>query len=334
MLRIFVYEFNCAGPVPAAHPSWLREGRAMLAAVLADFRQIPSLELTTILGKEHAAVAAGVDWQLVKPGREETAFRAAAGAADYSLVIAPESADLLITRCGWALEGGSRLLGSDLTSIALTADKLALCRHLREHGVPTPDTEHGLSSPPLFPVVAKPRHGAGSMETLVIDHEAQWRAFAAQPPRLDSDEFVIQPYLAGQAASMSFLLGPKQQLAFPAGAQHLSADGRLSYLGGRIPLPEPYQSRVRVLASRAVGCVPGLCGYVGVDVVLGSAPDGSEDYAIEINPRLTTSYIGLRALASTNLAEAMLRIVRGEDVEEPAWRNEPLTFTAEGHVIV
>ena len=53
--------------------------------------------------------------------------------------------------------------------------------------------------------------------------------------------------------------------------------------------------------------MPGLSGYVGVDVVLGN--DG-RDWAIEINPRLTTSYVGLRALAGFNLAEAMLAVAR------------------------
>ena len=46
--------------------------------------------------------------------------------------------------------------------------------------------------------------------------------------------------------------------------------------------------------------------------MLGDAADGSRDYAIEINPRLTTSYVGLRALAEFNIAEAMLRAATGK----------------------
>jgi predicted ATP-grasp superfamily ATP-dependent carboligase len=47
-------------------------------------------------------------------------------------------------------------------------------------------------------------------------------------------------------------------------------------------------------------------GYLGVDLVLG--PNASTDKVIEINPRLTTSYVGLRAAIESdkNLAAAML----------------------------
>ena len=51
---------------------------------------------------------------------------------------------------------------------------------------------------------------------------------------------------------------------------------------------------------------------MGVDLVLGRDPTGAEDFVIEVNPRLTTSYVGLRAAAKTNLAEAMLRVAEGD----------------------
>ena len=38
--------------------------------------------------------------------------------------------------------------------------------------------------------------------------------------------------------------------------------------------------------------------------MLGDDPAGADDVVIEINPRLTTSYLGLRRLARDNLADA------------------------------
>jgi len=78
--------------------------------------------------------------------------------------------------------------------------------------------------------------------------------------------------------------------------------------------------------------VPGLRGYVGVDLVLGPNDDGNEDWVIEINPRLTTSYIGLRVVAKANLAEAMLRVVGGEIVPPLDWHPDVVHFHADGRV--
>jgi predicted ATP-grasp superfamily ATP-dependent carboligase len=75
-----------------------------------------------------------------------------------------------------------------------------------------------------------------------------------------------------------------------------------------------------------------LQGYVGVDLVLGAAEDASGDHAIEINPRLTTSYIGLRRLSRNNLARAWLDVLRGGDVTV-MWENGMVEFEADGRVV-
>ena len=73
-------------------------------------------------------------------------------------------------------------------------------------------------------------------------------------------------------------------------------------------------------------------GYVGVDIVLGDAPDGSADWVIEINPRLTTSYVGLRALARGNLAGVLLAVVQREALPELGWHEGTVAWSADGAV--
>jgi predicted ATP-grasp superfamily ATP-dependent carboligase len=87
------------------------------------------------------------------------------------------------------------------------------------------------------------------------------------------------------------------------------------------------------LTRQAIETMPGLLGYVGIDIVLGAAEDGSQDWLIELNPRLTTSYIGLRALAQTNLAQLVLQLARGEPIEEPVWRQETVRFATDGGIV-
>jgi predicted ATP-grasp superfamily ATP-dependent carboligase len=143
----------------------------------------------------------------------------------------------------------------------------------------------------------------------------------------------VQPFVPGYAASVAFLIGPSQRLALLPAAQNLSTDGRFHYLGGSMPLPADLAQRALRLASQAVEAVPGLSGYVGVDLVLGPNDDASEDWVIEINPRLTTSYIGLRVLAKANLAEAMLRVVGGEMMPPLDWHRGAVHFKTDGTII-
>ena len=114
--------------------------------------------------------------------------------------------------------------------------------------------------------------------------------------------------------------------------QRLTDDGTFSYLGGRLPAPDELHPRIVRLAERALAAVelPGLQGYVGVDLIMGSAADGGEDRAIEINPRLTTSYLGLRRMTKQNLLGLWLRIVAGERPAPPVWSERAIEFDADG----
>ena len=110
--------------------------------------------------------------------------------------------------------------------------------------------------------------------------------------------------------------------------------------GSEIDWPVPFwwvdigttmQTIMLAAVDEGLGCgfvgpdIDGLRGYVGVDMVLGDAGD----YAIEINPRLTTSYLGLRQLCQQNLAELILRLAQGETVAPPTWHTGEVRFEIE-----
>ena len=301
-MRIYIHESVNAGDLGDDVPASLkREGGAMLSAIAADFQRLPGIEVVTEKGPDTF-----VDW---------------------TLVIAPEFDDLLLDRSQAVLDGGGRLLGSLPAAIRLTGDKLATAEFWRAKGTPHPRT--ALLDPVNFatfagPWVMKPRHGAGSQATFLIRHRgdelASWSAAFHEDP---DDEFIVQQYRRGQPASVALLIGRTQTIPLLPARQHLSRDGRFRYQGGSLPLPEPLARRAVALALQSVAGIDGLRGYVGVDLVLG---DDGNDYAIEINPRLTTSYLGLRQLCERNLAELILRLAQGETIAPPTWRNGEVHF--------
>jgi tyramine---L-glutamate ligase len=297
-----------------------------LEAVAADFVAVPGVRVFTFgdhppLDPSHRS----------HPGpAPHDRFRAVAAHADFSLVIAPECGGRLESLCRTVLDVGGRLLGPWPDAIRLAADKLALARHWERHGVPTPPTWELGAEPADVPVVVKPRDGAGSQAMLLWRQDSDPAGVAQErsPVPTFPGPNIAQQYVPGLAASVAFLIGPSRALPLVPCEQLLSTDDRFTYLGGRLPIAPDRAHRTIRIASAAVGCVPGLLGYVGVDVILG---DDGRDWAIEINPRLTTSYVGLRALARFNLAGAMLAVARGADLEGE-WDRGPVEFTPTGVV--
>lgn len=325
-MRVFVYEHFTANGIGRApdspdHAIW-REGRAMRDALVADFASVPG---GTVVPDEVAR--SGLD-----------ALGWAARDADWTVVIAPEFDDTLADAASLAASAG-RYLGPAGTGFRLGCDKLYLAEHWREHHIPTPaTTEREPTACEAFPVVWKPRYGAGSTNTFLLTStmdvaRAKARRTAEEIANATPyDEMILQEFVPGRAASVAVLCGPSGSFPLVPAFQTLSDNGRFQYLGGELPIPPALAERAVRLAQRAVDCVPGLLGYVGVDLVLGDAGDGSRDFAIEINPRLTTSYVGLRALADFNIAEAMLQIAAGEPVEPFRWKTGRVRFGPDGTV--
>jgi predicted ATP-grasp superfamily ATP-dependent carboligase len=308
----------------------------MLQAALEDFQRIRGVQTLTLLHDRCACdFEAGVRLRCTRES-EQASFQQLASIADYSFIVAPENDDTLLTRCRWVGKSGGNLLGASPDSVALCGDKLALSHHLQCRGVRTPVSRYfSTNEIPCygpFPLVWKPRYGAGSQATFLVKDEAELRACAdrALLEHFASDA-IVQPFVSGLPVSVSFLVGPHSRVALLPAAQHLSSDGRFRYLGGSVPLPSELARRAVQLATQALESIPGLMGYVGVDLVLGDAGDGSQDWVVEINPRLTTSYVGLRTLARTNLAEALLQAANGV-IPAVTWRSATVDFLSDGRV--
>jgi hypothetical protein len=322
------------------------EGRAMLCAIVDDLSRIGGVEVSTTwdarLGPPPFSNVRTLC--VASPADEFRQFQRLAGECDATLLIAPEFDGILLERSQIVEQAGGRLLGPASRAIALCTDKLRLAIHLRDAGIPTIPAElldwnDGLppapaGAQPQFPIVVKPRDGAGSQKTYLVNDAGEFErlrdvflAAGAPPP------FIRQPYIPGTAVSVAIVFAPSRREVevFVPAEQRLSGDGRFRYLGGRVPFREIDRDALQSTALAACRSVPGMRGYVGIDLVV---PDDApaRPVVVEINPRLTTSYLGYRALAENNLAEWML--LPGRFERGIRWRTDDVEFDAAGRRIL
>ncbi len=253
--------------------------------------------------------------------------------ADWTVVIAPEFDGILYRLCQVVEDAPGRLLGTSSSLVEMLGDKQRTVGHLEQHGVPTPRGKlwsPGDSLPSLSPpLVVKPNDGAGSQDTYLCGDTGQLsRVLQNYRHTARVEEFV-----EGTPASVAFLCGPGGAIALPACLQAIRTRDRLEYMGGSLPLVPGLSPRARLLATRAIRSLPTTCGYVGVDLVLGDDADGLGDCVMEINPRVTTSYVGLRAIARANIAQAMLDVAEGGR-PDLSFADNVVRFDTEGNVCV
>ncbi len=322
-MRILLYEYLTggglwsAGPTgPAEHPL-LGEGRCIATAVNTDLTKIPGVELIQLvdarLAGEHVGTGTTVT---VESSQDERALLVAWSAqVDGVILIAPECDRQLLQRCRWVERAGGRLLSPSASFVELTSDKSATAQRLAAHGVPVP---LGIDLAPLepvdsclpeqfpYPAVLKPQDGVGSLDTYLVASTHDWPA-AARTDR----SWRLEQYCSGQPISISALCGPRRTTLLPPCRQHMHCDGTFHYEGGSYPLEPHLVGRACELARQTLSALPQPLGYIGIDMILGDEGSVTGDVVVEVNPRFTTSYIGLRQATSVNLAETMLSMARG-----------------------
>lgn len=334
-MRVFLYEWVTGGGlagVPGRLPlTLLREGLAMVQAVASDLVQSPGYQVT-LLGDlrvpELAASGGEVRW-VDSRAEHDAQFELAVAAADAAVLIAPETDGVLLRTARAAESVGAVLASPGSALVAVASDKQQTADLLLATDIPAPvgralDTDASLPSDFPYPAVVKPLDGAGSQDTYVVS------SFADQPPAYAFPRR-IEPFAVGLPVSVGLLAGGDRLIALPACSQRLSSDGRLRYLGGACPLPPPLAGRAEGLAVRAVKAMPPGVGFVGVDLVLGTDPSGKGDLVIEVNPRLTTSFAGLRYLCQSGLASAMVETALGRPCR-PSFSSRAIEFDPDGMV--
>lgn len=326
MTSILVLEFLSAGGLHGdpAEAVLMPLGVSMRDAMAADLLALPGADLRVTVADCSAAPAEALAARLppaqaarlhrtrAHPGQTLLDFLGEqAGAHDLAWVVAPETGELL-PRCRERV-GDARWLGSGADAQHAAARKSRTLARLAAAGLPVPDD---LAAEARRWVV-KPDDGAGAVDTVVLADRAAAQSLATRRAAA-GEPVILQPWVESaddQACSLSMLCGP----GLPGGAEPLAlnrqrirvdAAGQVHFDGIERLATDPADPRwpaLQALASRIAAAMPGLCGFVGVDLVrharLGWVP-------IEVNARISCAWVGLSAALGRPLAAEVLALHR------------------------
>lgn len=224
--------------------------------------------------------------------------------ADAVLPIAPETGHALLALTNLINQSGKALLGCSAEAVALAGSKLATSQALESAGINVIPTY----AASMFPAsdfnlcVVKPDNGVGCEGALLLSRED----FSSWVAKTHIETYVAQPYLEGVPASLSMLCNQGQAWLLSCNRQKVSMQsGKFVYSGSVLNGVAKYWDDFEQLGQAIARAIPSLAGYIGVDVVI----HNGDLFVLEINPRLTTSYVGLHQAIGTNPAELLLHLL-------------------------
>lgn len=314
-----VLEYLTAGGVPwnagdGADAALRAEGHAMMRAAVRDL----TIETTA---RPAVCLGAGVpapegDVEIVRIHRDPwDAWRGALRGGDAALVIAPESDGVLEELSRLAEEAGASLLGSSAPAVRQAASKTCTARTLQALGVPVapswPRGEHPRGRSEHW--VVKPDDGIGSAGVRVCRRLTQ----AIRLRDGGEGDWVVQPWVPGPSRSVVVEVRPRASPRILAvnDQRVVRRRGALEWRGVRVNARRA-GSALRRMVEGVVEGMPGLRGLVGIDYIAG--PRGP--CVVDVNPRVTSSCIGLREATGRGIGAALLCAPAEEDGAAPPGR--------------
>lgn len=236
---------------------------------------------------------------------------------DEGIVIAP---DHLLARFTKNLEDVTRNIGCNSFSIAVCANKRRTGQILQSHGIDVPkEVSSGKR-------IVKQISGCGAVGVRLTDGPAGDGEFGQE--YIDGDHFsmsLVGGRVVGEVCLYYTGEGPlllalnKQDIRF-------NSDGTVVYLGGKTPVDHPRKQEMYDCARKAIE-VLGCQGYVGIDMVV--TPD--RIVVVDVNPRPTTSIIGIAACMEEEIAQVLLDASYGKSPASVHLSGQA-SYTSEGQV--
>lgn len=307
-MKIFVCEFVTAGGLyrESLPASIVKEACMMRDALLYDLSGIAYVEVLQTYDKRLPPKCLDQAIAINETDDVWHVWDTCMATADAVWLIAPESDGILYQLAQRVVSHGKPLIGANAEAIALTANKYLTFEALNKASIATvatykwsqhqdlADSDHGYVAKRIDGVSCEDSHFFATKQPLF-----NWMVQGRQ------HSHIMQPFILGTSASVCAVFHDAKAYVLSINEQLIVQDaGTFCYRGSRLNVMPELSHALDDIVQRVAQTIEGLSGYIGLDVMVND--DGIQ--LIEINPRLTTSYVGLSQALGINPAALILEM--------------------------
>jgi len=329
--KIFIFEFVSGGgynqvDIPS---SLFCEGYAMLRTIIEDFKKL-GYQIITLLDVRISHLSRYLKTDMVKLVKPEDEFLKIytnyVKKSTFCFIIAPEFSKHLYNLTQIAKDLNKKILSINLNGVWLGTSKLETYKYFIANKVNTPksykiplkggemDVDFILQKFDQLgsSIIMKPEDGAGSELIYHFTTKDQiLQLFERAKANFNiARSYIVQEFIDGDDLSISIInrtnsekINDRDQIILSINAQNvqnIDSNKDSYYLGGFTPVENYKVLRNKFEKILKSMDLTSFQGYFGIDFI--KKADNSI-YFIEINPRLTTSYIGIRNILDFNPLE-------------------------------
>ncbi len=339
-MKILVFEYITGGGFNKQElPETLKnEGRLMLQALLDNLRfqsDHDDLTIRVMLDYRFKGLINidGFHAVIINPEHNShDEFVNLAKQCDAVWPIAPEFDGILQKLCQSVEILGKKILSSPVDAVALTGNKLKTYERLKQHYIATIPTrlltnydwnsnadarclERELacfsdtnSTVKVEQWLVKPIDGVGCANNYILIDQQDFEQL-----RLGNEQYIIQPHIQGKKISLSCFFKEGAGWLICTNLQQFDIINQQYHLVKIIVNYNVDSDRYKTLVDNIAQAFPELWGYVGVDLI----ETLEQIFVLEINPRLTTSFVGINEALGINVAENVLQLLKGAPILKP-----------------
>jgi len=325
--KLFIFELVSGGgfnnfEIPS---SLFCEGFGMLRTIIEDFKLL-NFEINTLLDYRGSSLSEYLKADRIEIIKDKEDYLLKYGTeiekSDFCFIIAPEFSKHLYKLTEIAKNSHKKVLSIDLEGIALGTYKYDTYKFFQAVNVETPNTylipivKKSLDVDFILqkfkringPIVIKPEDGVGAENIFYFDTKKQIIRFFNNPEnKIGIDrKYILQKFVRGDNLSVSLIGTTKKPFILSVNSQDINIKierGKSEYFGGTTPIKNHEEITGRLKKIFQNMNLSMFTGYYGIDFI---RKDNKTISFIEINPRLTTSYIGIRNAINVNPAEVIL----------------------------